>query len=124
MWPPRHVLHFGPASKPSNVSVGTSQGKGQAAGEKMIILWEYLRRAAEKSACQGEECSGAAITLLGLKTGDPSTWYWSATPHFLSVLPARSPCTSSARINPALCLHHSFSARLPTPCHLKIIPPT
>ncbi|MEQ2179114.1 hypothetical protein GOODEAATRI_021292 [Goodea atripinnis] len=55
MWPPRHILHPGPASTPTTLTVGTSQRKDQAAGEEMITQWEYLRRAAEKSSGQARE---------------------------------------------------------------------
>ncbi|KAK5617008.1 hypothetical protein CRENBAI_005485 [Crenichthys baileyi] len=55
MRPPRHVLYPGPASKPATMTVGTSQKKDQAAGEEMVTLWEYLRRAAEKSSGQARE---------------------------------------------------------------------
>ncbi|KAK5621509.1 hypothetical protein CRENBAI_002838 [Crenichthys baileyi] len=55
MRPPRHDLHFGPATKPTTLTVGTSQKKDQAADEEMITLWEYLRRAVEKSFGQARE---------------------------------------------------------------------
>ncbi|KAK5601280.1 hypothetical protein CRENBAI_001767 [Crenichthys baileyi] len=63
MRPPHHVLRSGPTSKPTTVTVGTSQSKDQAADEEMISLWEYLRRAAEKSA---------RIAVLVLKCKPPA----------------------------------------------------
>ncbi|MEQ2173549.1 hypothetical protein GOODEAATRI_033174 [Goodea atripinnis] len=46
---------------------------------EMIALWEYLRRAVEKSSSQ--EGRGAAIAILGLEAGDSSTWHRHVTSH-------------------------------------------
>ncbi|MEQ2291893.1 hypothetical protein AMECASPLE_017507 [Ameca splendens] len=55
MRPPHHVLHPGPASKPTTLTVGTSQKKDQAAGKEMITHREYLGCATEKSSGQARE---------------------------------------------------------------------
>ncbi|MED6240923.1 hypothetical protein ATANTOWER_032011, partial [Ataeniobius toweri] len=92
---PSSCLCFG-HSKPQNTTVGTSQQDQTDNG--MITLWEYLRRAAEKSSRQAAEerkqrslfwGSRLAIPLPG--TG-PLCHRPSPRPHSKPLAPA---CTSS-----------------------------
>ncbi|MED6273228.1 hypothetical protein CHARACLAT_004435 [Characodon lateralis] len=71
MQPPRHGLHPGPASKPTTLTVGTSQKKDQAAGEEMITHWEYLGRATEKSSGQAREKEEQRLPFWGSRLAIP-----------------------------------------------------
>ncbi|KAK5599043.1 hypothetical protein CRENBAI_026657 [Crenichthys baileyi] len=66
---PRLSLHFGP-HKPQTMTVQTSQ-KDQAAGEEFITLFEYFRRAAEKSARQATEREELRSPFWGTKLARP-----------------------------------------------------
>ncbi|KAK5606244.1 hypothetical protein CRENBAI_024710 [Crenichthys baileyi] len=111
MRPPRHVLHSDPASKPSSLTVGTSQEKDQAAGEERITPWEYLWPAAEKSARQAREEEEHISPQSGIQL----------PPHHRSLCWA--PHTSSAQFGTALHLHHSLPACRLTPSFLFALPP-
>ncbi|MED6233763.1 hypothetical protein ATANTOWER_016318 [Ataeniobius toweri] len=81
MRPPHHVLHSGPASKPWTQTVGTSQSKDQAVGEKKITLWEYLWRAEERSARQAREEEEQRLPFWGSRLAIPLVPARDATLH-------------------------------------------
>ncbi|MED6255357.1 hypothetical protein ATANTOWER_008491 [Ataeniobius toweri] len=97
MRPPRHVLHPGPASKPTTLTVGTSQKKDQAAGEEMITQWEYLRRAAEKSSGQAREKEEQQSPFWGLRLAilQPDTSVPASVPALFPVQPPTTPPASA-----------------------------
>ncbi|KAK5617532.1 hypothetical protein CRENBAI_004626 [Crenichthys baileyi] len=136
MRPLCHDLHFGPATKPTTLTVGTSQEKDQAAGKEMITLWEYLRLrrhmpcAMEKGFIQARRGEELRSPFWGTRLAIhlPGTWYRNATLHLrpLSInpqsgiqLPPRlrnlymAPHTSSARYGRAPRLHRTLPALPP-----------
>ncbi|MED6257641.1 hypothetical protein ATANTOWER_028678 [Ataeniobius toweri] len=126
MRPPRHVLHPGPASKPTTRTVGTSQEKDLATVKEMITLWEYLRRVAEKSSGQAREKEeqqspfwGSRLAIPPLGTGrrrhtpcaaersvrqareakEQRTPFWGT--RLAIPLPGSQPCSSDHPVSPS-----------------------
>ncbi|MEQ2178945.1 hypothetical protein GOODEAATRI_019380, partial [Goodea atripinnis] len=66
---PSSCLHFGPTQNPST-TLGTSQQMDQADNE-MITLFEYFRRAAEKSARQAQEEREQRFSFWGTRLARP-----------------------------------------------------